>query len=115
MLKDERRSFDTGVVVGTGKKGAAAYEVPYDGGWSPSFPRPPKDGSAKSGEDLKKLAHRWVEKGIVEPDAAQALNWTVDYFARGEDLSKCYFVLIGAGSAMGPFQKLLQHGAKAKA
>ena len=113
MLKAEKRSFETGVVKGKARKkaGGTPYEVPYDGGWAPSYPHPPKEGSAKSGDALKELATGWVKKGVVEADAAEAIHWTVDYFGSGKDLSKCYFVLIGAGSAMGPFSKLLAHGA----
>jgi len=44
----------------------------------------------------------------MEPDAAM----TVSSIANGNlDLSGKVFVLIGAGSAMGPFKKLLEHGA----
>ena len=105
--------LETGVVKGKARKkaGGTPYEVPYDGGWSPSYPNPPKEGSRKSGDALKELATGWVKKGVVEADAAEAIHWTVDYFGSGKDLSKCYFVLIGAGSAMGPFSKLLAHGA----
>ena len=31
---------------------------------------------------------------------------TSDYFGAKKDLSHCYFVMIGAGSAMGPFAKV---------
>ena len=55
---------------------------------------------------------RWSAWPFGGPgEAAEAIHWTVDYFGSGKDLSKCYFVLIGAGSAMGPFSKLLAHGA----
>lgn len=108
MVKAEKRSFKTGVVKGK-KKGSGEYEVPYDGGWAPSFPKPPT--KSLSGPALKTVADTWVKKGVVEQDAAEAIGWTADYFSEGKDLSDCHFVLIGAGSAMGPFPKLLSHGA----
>ena len=52
-----------------------------------------------------------ADGGFIEPDAKDALCWTCDYFESGKDLSNCYVVMIGAGSAMGPFPKLLEMGA----
>jgi hypothetical protein len=59
----------------------------------------------------KKKKKNRVKNGIIEPDASSALSWTVDYFNKGSNLKDCYFVLIGAGSAMGPCAKLLELGA----
>jgi len=112
MLAAEKGSYTTGVVKGAPKaKGSLPFVVPYDGGWSPSRAQPPPmPRSGKTGDAIKALAGKWVGNGIIEPDAGVALNWTVDYFDSGKNLNDCYFVLIGAGSAMGPCSKLLEMG-----
>jgi len=53
----------------------------------------------------------WAAQGIIEPDAADALCWTSDYFDAGKSMKDVYVVMIGAGSAMGPYPKLLEMGA----
>ena len=104
-------SFHTGTVKGTKPAGGLTYKVPYDGGWHPTAPHPPKPDAVLTGSDLKAQATKWADHGIVEPEAAAALCWTADYFASGKSLSDVYVVMIGAGSAMGPFPKLLEMGA----
>ena len=94
--------FHTGVIKGTGTgtgagKGDIAYRVPYDGGWHPSSPKAPGVNSVLVGEELKKQLNTWVQKGVMEQDAASAVAWTSDYFGSKKDLSHCYFVMIGAG------------------
>ncbi len=56
------------------------------------------------------IACRWSAYGTIEPSAEQAI---ADIASHPEwlDLSNRYFVLLGAGSAMGPIQILLAHGA----
>ena len=103
--------FHTGSVKGTKSSKNLSYKVPYDGGWHPSRPHPPKPESTLEGEALKAQAVSWADRGIIEPDAAAALCWTADYFASGNTLKDVYVVMIGAGSAMGPFPKLLEMGA----
>ena len=92
----EKTPFHTGVIKGTGK-GDISYRVPYDGGWHPSSPKAPADSSVLVGEALKKQLNTWVQKGVMEQDAASAVAWTSDYFGSKHDLSHCYFVMIGAG------------------
>jgi len=104
-------SFHTGSVQGTKSSKDLVYTIPYDGGWHPTKPQPPPPGSKLSGETLKQQAFKWAEQGIIEPDAADALCWTSDYFAGGKSLNGVYVVMVGAGSAMGPFPKLLEMGA----
>jgi len=106
-----KASFQTGVIKGTKPSPPAEYLVPYDGGWHPSRPYPPAEGKVLSGGSLKAKAVDWAAKGIIEPDAADALCWTADYFSSGKSMSGVYVVMIGAGSAMGPFPKLLEMGA----
>ncbi len=101
------RSLKSVKVQGTGKS-SSTYEVPYDGGWHPSAPKPPT--STLSGAALTKQLDKWASTGIIERDAADAVQWTADYVQKN-DLSDAHFVLIGAGSAMGPCAKLLELGA----
>ena len=58
--------------------------MPYDGGWHPTRPHPPPEDALLHGASLKDKATQWSEGGIIEPDAAQALCWTSDYFASGK-------------------------------
>jgi len=106
-----KASFHTGKVAGTKQGVSSSYTVPYDGGWHPTRPHPPAAGKVLSGESLKAQAVKWAETGIIEPDAADALCCTADYFGSGKSMSGVYVVMIGAGSAMGPFPKLLEMGA----
>eukprot|EP00604_Paraphysomonas_vestita_P003651 CAMPEP_0174820272 /NCGR_PEP_ID=MMETSP1107-20130205/3977_1 /TAXON_ID=36770 /ORGANISM="Paraphysomonas vestita, Strain GFlagA" /LENGTH=483 /DNA_ID=CAMNT_0016035259 /DNA_START=285 /DNA_END=1736 /DNA_ORIENTATION=+ len=88
-------SFETGIINGNGAKGGKPLVVPYK-------------GSELTGPTLKKQLQKWAQYGTMEPDAAM----TISSVATGNlDLSGKTFVLIGAGSAMGPFTKLLEHGA----
>lgn len=111
VVDSVRGSFFTGTVKGAGSLEGLTYRVPYDGGWHPSSPTPPPESAVLAEASLKNQATKWAEKGIIEPDAAQALCWTSDYFSSGKNLQGVYFVMIGAGSAMGPFPKLLELGA----
>jgi hypothetical protein len=91
----EKGTFQVGVIQGSGAKGGSPLTVPY------------KD-SMLSGEKLKAQLTKWMRYGTIESDAASAIS----AIAEGKlDLSGHHFVLIGAGSAMGPFYKLLEHGA----
>ena len=103
--------FHTGVVKGTKATDDHSYRVPYDGGWHPSSPKPPAPSAVLHGSSLKAQLEKWVKGGVIEKDASDAVAWTADYFSGKKDLSQCYFVMIGAGSAMGPFAKLLECGA----
>ena len=88
-------SFHTGVIQGTGRTGGKPLSVSYKG----------KD---LTGSALKDQLAKWATYGTIEPDAANTLS----RLAEGDvNLNGQHFVLIGAGSAMGPFIKLLEHGA----
>lgn len=66
-------------------------------------------GSNLSGDELKRQLHQWADYGSIEPDVAENL---IDSASGGNiDLSGRHFVLIGAGSAIGPFNTLIEHGA----
>jgi hypothetical protein len=91
----QKGTFHIGSIKGSGKKGGSPLTVPY------------KDKKL-SGEKLKAQLAKWMQYGTIESDAAMAIS----AIAEGSlDLSGKHFVLIGAGSAMGPFYKLLEHGA----
>lgn len=64
-----------------------------------------------SGERLQAQLKKWVENGTIEQSAAQALLECQENESKWLDLSSKYFVLLGAGSAMGPYEELLQMGA----
>lgn len=92
-------SYETATVRGTKRKPKAGVEleVPY------------KDTVLKGDALLKKL-DQWVEYGTIEPSCRDAIA----YVATNPsvlDLSGQYFVLLGAGSAMGPLLMLLALGA----
>eukprot|EP00466_Bigelowiella_natans_P011784 jgi/Bigna1/141375/aug1.62_g16083 len=106
-FKDEMKRKDT-CFVGTMRvegegKAAEEFMVPYK---SRGVENPLK------GDEVKKLADRWAKYGTIEPDAAASLKAVVDHPEwLGKGLKDHYFVLIGAGSAMGPFLKLMELGA----
>eukprot|EP00571_Detonula_confervacea_P000439 CAMPEP_0172315300 /NCGR_PEP_ID=MMETSP1058-20130122/24776_1 /TAXON_ID=83371 /ORGANISM="Detonula confervacea, Strain CCMP 353" /LENGTH=787 /DNA_ID=CAMNT_0013029355 /DNA_START=44 /DNA_END=2407 /DNA_ORIENTATION=+ len=79
---------------------------------------PPKDkkleidyqGRKISGNELKEQVKKWVDYGTIEPSAGEAIIKCADN-PGWIDLSDKYFVLLGAGSAMGPFEVLMSLGA----
>eukprot|EP00633_Aureoumbra_lagunensis_P005288 CAMPEP_0197318326 /NCGR_PEP_ID=MMETSP0891-20130614/50540_1 /TAXON_ID=44058 ORGANISM="Aureoumbra lagunensis, Strain CCMP1510" /NCGR_SAMPLE_ID=MMETSP0891 /ASSEMBLY_ACC=CAM_ASM_000534 /LENGTH=243 /DNA_ID=CAMNT_0042808711 /DNA_START=579 /DNA_END=1307 /DNA_ORIENTATION=+ len=87
----------------------SSYLVPYDGGWHPATPAPPS--KIIKDTELKKVLKTWIHKGIIEADAGKAIEWTANYIKAGKSLKDIHCILIGAGSAMGPCAKLLEHGA----
>lgn len=88
-------SFFTGVINGTGAKGGKPFSINYK-------------NRDLTGESLKAQVTKWANYGTIEPDAAATMSKLAD---GNVDLQGQHFVLIGAGSAMGPFYKLLEHGA----
>jgi len=98
MNRPNKEKFFTGIVKGAKTSGAAnKLEVPYK-------------GNTLSGDSLKKQVSKWVEYGTIEPSAGEAICKCVDNPGY-VDLSDRYFVLLGAGSAMGPFLVLMALGA----
>mmetsp|Transcript_25792 Transcript_25792/g.32913 ORF Transcript_25792/g.32913 Transcript_25792/m.32913 type:complete len:529 (-) Transcript_25792:33-1619(-) len=97
-MKQYKGSFETGFVKGEGKRPEKfEFEVPYK-------------GKTLRKDALIKQLNKWRDYGTIEPSAADAIaqvannpGWT--------DLSDQYFVLLGAGSAMGPLLVLLALGA----
>jgi hypothetical protein len=70
----------------------------------------PYHGTRLQGATLHRQLDTWVERGTVEPDAAEALR---DLTERGDwlDLSDVTVVVLGAGAQMGPLRSLLRWGA----
>jgi len=89
--------FFTGFIKGEGAKEDAVMEIPYN-------------GKILKGESLKGQVKKWVDYGTIEPSAGEAIIGCVDN-PNWCDLSDKYFVLLGAGSAMGPLHVLLALGA----
>eukprot|EP01147_Barroeca_monosierra_P001589 gene1588-7955_t len=104
-MKEISGSFHTMQINGAGTL-AKDFIVPYD-------PAPyPKTTETipLAGEELKKQLQRWVDKGTIEPSARDAIAM-VSENKKWLDLRDKYFVLLGAGSAMGPYEVLLALGA----
>jgi hypothetical protein len=97
MKTTGKNPFKTGFVKGEAPKSKNVLEVPYK-------------GQNLSGQALKDQVDKWVSYGTIEESAGNAIKNCVDrpgYL----DLSDRYFVLLGAGSAMGPFLVLMALGA----
>lgn len=97
MAKAGNSKFFTGVVKGEAASSKNILEVPYK-------------GQKLSGQALKDQVDKWMNYGTIEVTAGEAIKNCVDnpgYL----DLSDQYFVLLGAGSAMGPFLVLMALGA----
>eukprot|EP01134_Creolimax_fragrantissima_P000935 CFRG0935T1 len=88
-------TFETGVVTGLKSKqgkGKTPFEIPYN-------------GHLLKGMALCDQVDIWVKEGVIEPSTGVYIKAaaTNDEWL---DLSDKYFVLLGAGSAMGPFVTL---------
>lgn len=97
MATKNDEKFHTGFIKGEGSDKANGLEVPYK-------------GKTLKGEELKAQVKKWVEYGTIEPSAGEAIIGCVDN-PKWCELSNRYFVLLGAGSAMGPLHVLLALGA----
>ncbi|CAD7969094.1 unnamed protein product [Amoebophrya sp. A25] len=93
----DSKIFHTGVVKGTGilPKGNG-LQVPYKGG-------------VLSGAPLVSQIETWVRRGVIELSTGQALINVVQNES-WSDLTDQTVVLVGAGSAMGPFPLLMAMG-----
>jgi len=98
-------SFATGFVKGTKPK-----PEKYD--YVVEYSKFPDTGAGKKlrGDELKAQLKLWASRGTIEQDCADQITSVIDH-PEWQDLSQYYFVLLGAGSAMGPLITLLEHGA----
>ena len=95
----EKPFFYTGFVKGTKPKDPkVSLQVPYK-------------GEMLTGQALKDQIQKWVDYGTIEPSCGSAMQKCVDHPEWVADISNRYFVLLGAGSAMGPLLVLLALGA----
>lgn len=100
-MKKVGGTFQTGVIKGQKAKpsGAAAeLEVPYK-------------GRVLKGQALLDQLQAWQSYGTIEPSAADAIAAVVRAGGKWVDLSDRYVVMLGAGSAMGPYPLLMALGA----
>mmetsp|Transcript_20526 Transcript_20526/g.56660 ORF Transcript_20526/g.56660 Transcript_20526/m.56660 type:complete len:751 (+) Transcript_20526:108-2360(+) len=98
MSKKATEKFETMVIKGTGKSKVEKLEVPYK-------------GETLSGQKLIDQVNKWVDYGTIEPSAGEAIIKCVENPEWIKKNSDRYFVLLGAGSAMGPLLVLLSIGA----
>jgi len=97
-MKLFKGSYSTGFLKGNKPKSAnPEFVVPYK-------------GQQLKGESLLKQVQKWADYGTIEQSAADAISMIVKN-NKWADLSDKYFVLLGAGSAMGPFLVLMALGA----
>jgi Protein tyrosine phosphatase-like protein, PTPLA len=98
MAAKTTEKFHTAFIKGEGKKeGKNQLEIPYH-------------EKTLRGDKIKAQVKEWVDYGTIEPSAGEAIISCVDN-PEYLDLSDRYFVLLGAGSAMGPFLVLMALGA----
>lgn len=98
MAARNTEKFHVGYIKGEKKASSEnRLEVPYK-------------GKTLYGEELRAQVAKWVDYGTIEPSAGDAIYKCIDN-PKWLDLSNKYFVLLGAGSAMGPFLVLMALGA----
>jgi len=91
-------SFETGFIKGKKPKPSTTeLVVPYK-------------GRQLKGDDLIRQLKKWTDYGTIEPSAADAISMVIKN-GKWVDLTDKYFVLLGAGSAMGPYLILMALGA----
>ncbi|HEV2891739.1 MAG TPA: hypothetical protein VGX28_15310 [Frankiaceae bacterium] len=95
VAKAGTQGFDTATIAGTGTP-ERELTLPYR-------------GERLSGDALHRQLDDWVERGIVEPSAAEAVR-TVQRNPDWLDLSDQRVVVLGAGAEMGPLRSLLRWG-----
>lgn len=73
----------------------------------------PYQGQMLSGKPLLSQLDKWVSNGVIEPSAADAVKTLIKNRAEWSTskLQQHVFVVMGAGSAMGPSKPLLRLGA----
>jgi hypothetical protein len=71
----------------------------------------PWGGSRLRGDALRRRLDRWVDDGVVEPSAADAVRAVVDH-PEWLALPDHTVVVLGAGAEMGPLTSLLRWGAR---
>lgn len=105
-MKTIKGTFNTMEIVGTKTRDPKfEFTVPYQKFGS-------KDVTNLKGKALLDQLDLWVKRGTIEADARDAVaNMINKPEFCGSSLKDKYFVLLGAGSAMGPLRVLLELGA----
>jgi len=88
------------------------FSAKVEGTAKPSFVMPYK-GQQLKGRQISSQIDRWVANGVIEEDAGRAVKTFLQASAevRKELFKEYYFCMLGAGSAMGPFELLMKLGA----
>lgn len=102
LKANTKESFETGYIKGKYRDDFKNHTVPEY--------KVPYNGSTLSGDNLRKQLDDWVKYGTIEESAADGIKYVLDN-PHVCDLTDKYFVLLGAGSAMGPLPILLSMGA----
>jgi hypothetical protein len=93
-------SFGSGVIHGNSCNKQPTFQVPFR-------------GDILHGSKLAAQCSKWREAGVMEPSADAALQGLMNDKSKQEwaNLTGRHFVILGAGSQMGPTNTLLQLGA----
>jgi len=103
-LNNMKGTYHTGTVKGTKKKPTNfELEVPYKCFHTGEYTK-------LKGQALIDQVNKWVDYGTIEADCGEAIKEVVKN-PQWLDLEGQHFVLLGATSAMGPFQLLKELGA----
>mmetsp|Transcript_12998 Transcript_12998/g.29496 ORF Transcript_12998/g.29496 Transcript_12998/m.29496 type:complete len:495 (-) Transcript_12998:54-1538(-) len=98
MARFKQSKFSTGSCKGTAGGKCEKVSIPY------------KDETLEDAKFVEKM-QAWATVGTVETSAADAVKQLVENGGAWLDLSKVYFVLLGAASEIGPLRTLLDCGA----
>lgn len=104
IKKSGATPFEIGVIEGKKTAPPTSWKVPYN-------VYPATSGKTIEGTELEAQCDAWASYGTIERDTAEAIKAVVSSGDKWMDLRGHTFVLIGAGSAMGPFPKLMELGA----
>jgi len=105
--------FETAELQGHAHLAKRELSLQYGGpcAGQPYYKFESKKRNVLNGHALRQQLNAWVEYGSIEKDVADALKELQRNQDQWLDLSDVYFVLLGAASAMGPLEVLLQLGA----
>jgi len=105
--------FATGELQGSAPPSERDLSLQYGGpsAGKPYYKYESNKHNVITGDALRQQLDAWVAYGSIEKDVADALKELQRNQDQWLDLSDVYFVLLGAASAMGPLEFLLQLGA----
>jgi len=101
MSYPTNKTYHTGIIHGSNK----------DSTYPPALPIPYKN-QLLTGTALQSQVQAWIKNGVMEKSAGEAIvQACVSHSDTYLNLSQQLFILLGAGSAMGPYELLLKLGA----